>query len=72
MRARNGCIARPEIITNGTATNGINARGPAIKEITQIKKNINGKSTTATNVADVKNSRSVSNSRTILAIAPDF
>ena len=59
-------------MTSGTATKGTNAKGPAISEITQIKKKTNGRSTIAISVAEVKNSRSVSNSLTILARAPVF
>ena len=72
MRAKKGWITRPDIITTGTAINGTKASGPAIKEITQMNRKMKGRSTIATKVAEVKNSRNVSNSRTILAIAPDF
>ena len=62
----------PARMTNGTAIKGISASGPAMSEITHMKKKMKGRSTMATNVAEVKNSLSVSNSRTMLAIAPDF
>ena len=65
-------MIRPTKPTIGTAANGMYASGPAIRLIIQIKKKINGKSTTAIKVAEVKNSLSVSNSLTTLAIAPDF
>jgi len=55
-------MTKPDKITNGTAISGTIANGPAISEMIQMKKKINGISTTAIKVADVKNSRKVSNS----------
>ena len=62
----------PVIKTMGTHNKGTIASGPPIREITYINKKMNGRSTIATRVADVKKSRKLSNSLTVLARAPDF
>ena len=57
-------------MTTGMAIRGIHASGPPIAQITNTNKKINGRSTTATRVAEVKKSRKLSNSRRVAASTP--
>ena len=60
----------PASTTSATAINGMIATGPPTNHTTPMNTKMNGKSTSVATVAEVMNSRSVSNSRTLLAKAP--
>ena len=61
---------QPARTTKGTTISGIKATGPATSQITAMKRKMNGRSTKAIKVPEVKNSRSDSKSRRLLARAP--
>ena len=63
-------MSKPTMITTGTAMAGTRAIGPPIIQITAMNRAINGRSTRVARVAEAKNSRTVSNSRKVLAKPP--